>query len=89
MKHFNLTISGKVQGVWYRGSTKQRAQELGLKGFVRNEPNGDVYAEVEGEEAILNEFIQWCKKGPPIAQVRKVVIEEGALENFDNFEIHR
>jgi acylphosphatase len=49
--HKNLYISGKVQGVFYRKSTKEIADKLGVKGFVQNMPDGSVYAEAEGEEA--------------------------------------
>jgi len=60
---------------------------IGLSGFVRNEPNGDVYIEVEGEEGALNEFLKWCRRGPNRAQVDNLTIEEGLLKNFKNFEV--
>jgi acylphosphatase len=50
-KHFNIRISGRVQGVFFRASTKAKAEELGISGFVQNEPDGSVYIEAEGEEA--------------------------------------
>lgn len=89
MKHYQIRITGKVQGVWYRGSTKRKAEELGLKGFVRNQPDGSVYAEVEGEEANLKSLIKWCKEGPPLAKVETVLVEEASLKNFQNFWIER
>ena len=89
MKHYNLKIKGKVQGVWYRGSTKRKALELGIKGFVRNESDGSVYAEIEGEETQLNALIQWCKSGPPLANVTSVEVEASEIMNFKDFEIQR
>ncbi|MEZ5043920.1 MAG: acylphosphatase [Saprospiraceae bacterium] len=88
-KHFNIRISGKVQGVYFRGSAKAKAVELGITGIVRNESNGDVYAEIEGTPAQLSAFIQWCHKGPPTAQVVAVQQEEGPLSAYTNFSIQR
>jgi acylphosphatase len=87
MKHINLKITGKVQGVWYRKSTFDEARRLGLKGFVRNQPDGSVYAEAEGEAEILDQFIAWCKVGPRLARVMEVKVEEGPIEHFDSFEV--
>lgn len=89
MKHFNITVSGKVQGVFFRAFTQKEAQRLQLNGFVRNEPNGDVYIEAEGEEPVLNELVTWCKKGSPTAVVKEVNTEEGALKKFTEFKIER
>ncbi len=88
-KHLKLKISGRVQGVWYRASTERKAKELGICGFVQNEPNGDVYAECEGTEAQLNALIAWCKKGPPLAKVSDIKIEKGEILGFDSFSIKR
>lgn len=88
-RHYNITVQGKVQGVFYRASTKQMALLLGLKGFVQNEPNDDVYIEAEGEEELLTKFIQWCHHGPNQAEVKHVSIKDGELKNFEGFEIRR
>ena len=88
-KHYKLKILGKVQGVWYRGSTRQKAQELGVKGFVQNETDGSVYAEIEGDEAQLQQLIDWCKQGPELARVQKVEVTEGVFTDFKAFEIRR
>ena len=71
-----LTVSGKVQGVFYRQSTYDVANELGLSGFVKNLPNGDVLIEVHGETAKVEEFYQWSFKGPMLAHVKSVHREE-------------
>lgn len=89
MKHYNITISGKVQGVFYRDSTKNKAQELGVKGWVRNEPNGTVYMEAEGGRDALDKLIDWCKQGPPRAKVENVHYEVGEVEGFEKFEVRR
>jgi len=68
-------VTGRVQGVWYRGSTRSRAAELGLAGWVRNEVDGSVALEAEGPEERVNELIEWCKKGPPAARVSAVDVQ--------------
>ncbi len=88
-KHLNITVSGKVQGVFYRVFTRDEAQKLNLCGFVRNEPNGDVYMEVEGEEEILKKLIERCKIGPPRSSVKEVNFTEDEIKNFNSFEIYR
>ena len=80
---------GRVQGVWYRASTERKAKELGVLGFVQNEPNGDVYIECEGTEAQLKSLVSWCEKGPPLAKVTGVQIENGEVIGFENFSIKR
>jgi acylphosphatase len=88
-KHFNITIRGKVQGVWYRAAAQEAAQRLGLTGFVRNLPDGGVYAEAEGTEAVLKDFVNWCCRGPQLARVDEVQVEEAPLQGFDSFEVRR
>ena len=89
MKHFNITVSGKVQGVFYRQTTVETGTRLGLNGFVRNESNGNVYIEAEGTEEGLNKFLSWCKKGPVHAEVAEVQFSEGQFRNFSGFCIKR
>jgi acylphosphatase len=89
MKHYNIRISGRVQGVFFRKHTVEKALELGVKGFVRNEANGDVYCEAEGEELVLEQFVQWCHQGSPMSIVKDVKVEEGELHHFSVFEIQR
>jgi acylphosphatase len=89
MKHYNITVSGKVHGVFYRQGTFEMAQQLGLNGFVQNESNGNVYLEAEGTEEQLNKLIEWCKKGPPRAVVNAVKFSEGEIKIFSLFEIRR
>jgi acylphosphatase len=77
MPAIRLHITGRVQGVWFRATVKERADELGIKGWVRNTDDGAVEILAEGEEDSLDQFRQWCRKGPPMAQV-----EELSEENF-------
>lgn len=73
MKRMHLKIEGRVQGVGFRWSTQQKAQELELAGSVRNEADGSVTLEAEGDETALHELRRWCEKGPPGARVARVV----------------
>ena len=86
-KHYNIRFHGRVQGVFFRDFIKRNADMLGIKGFVRNEPDGIVYTEAEGEQGKLEEFLKLCKKGPQSAKVDKVETEEGELKHFEDFVI--
>ena len=86
---WKIQIKGRVQGVYYRGSTKAKADELGLCGWVKNLPNGDVQVEVEGSPEQLQHFLKWCQSGPPMARVEQVEQTEAALKHYDNFTILR
>lgn len=70
-----LVIRGRVQGVWYRGSMQAEARQLGVGGWVRNERDGSVVAEVEGERALVERVIAWARQGPPGAHVDDVQVE--------------
>lgn len=87
--HRNIKVTGKVQGVWFRDSTRKKALELGLTGFVRNEADGSVYIEAEGEKDALDKLVAWCAVGPPKAEVERVALAEGEVKNFTGFEITR
>ncbi|MBI2597297.1 acylphosphatase [Candidatus Daviesbacteria bacterium] len=87
-QHLNIKIYGLVQGIFFRATAKKQAEKLNITGFARNEPDGSVYIEAEGEKNNLDKFIKWCNKGPSMAEVEKVIIEESKLQNFPNFEIY-
>lgn len=74
MKRLRLTVTGRVQGVSYRARAQEKARTLGLAGYARNLPDGTVDILAEGEAARLEEFIAWCRKGPPLAGVSNVTI---------------
>ena len=87
-KRGHVFISGKVQGVFFRAYTQEEARRLGLRGWVRNLPDGRVEAIFEGEEKALEEMIRWCHKGSPGARVTGVeVIEEPYTGEFSDFRI--
>lgn len=84
----HLFISGRVQRVYYRQNTMRRALMLGLTGWVMNLPDRRVEAVVEGEEDKVEEFVQWCQKGPPAAIVTEVeAIREKPTGEFRTFSI--
>lgn len=85
--HLNIHIFGTVQRVGFRYHTRAKTASLGLAGFVRNMPDGSVYVEVEGDEKTVREFEDWCRKGPPLANVESISSKEGPLQNFEAFII--
>ncbi len=87
--HYNIRITGKVQGVFYRASAITKAVELGISGFVRNELDNSVYIEAEGKPDRLDQFIDWCNEGSDFSKVDHVEIEEGGFQDFNSFEIKR
>ena len=86
MNTVRLVITGKVQGVFYRQSAKEKVIELRITGTVKNLPAGDVEIIATGDRKQLDNLIAWCKKGPPKAVVTNVLIEELPLQLFENFE---
>jgi acylphosphatase len=72
-------VSGRVQGVFYRASTCQRAQELGCRGYARNLTDGRVEVLAVGDTAAVQSLVEWLWQGPPAAQVRDVNCTEVAL----------
>jgi acylphosphatase len=89
MKHLNIRVSGKVQGVFFRASAKEQADKLGVKGFVRNEPTGEVYIEAEANEEKIELILQWCAQGPRNARVDHITSEESSLVKYGSFEVRR
>lgn len=88
VKHLNIRIYGQVQGVFFRHSARQKAQELDIKGFARNESGDTVFIEAEGEEKNLRKFLDLCHQGPALAQVEKVEFEfKSEIKNFSDFVI--
>ena len=86
--HQNIRITGKVQGVGFRETTKYVADQSGVKGFVRNEADGSVFIEAEGEQWELEAFVEWCNDGPDRANVENCEVTEGAeLKGFKDFVI--
>ena len=76
-----------MQGVFFRATTKDKALELGVSGWVCNKPDGDVYIEAEGDSESMENFIEWVQKGPQFSKVSEVTKEEGTPAGFEGFEI--
>jgi acylphosphatase len=90
MKTVRIRCLGRVQGVFFRKYTQDRANKLGLVGFVKNEPDGSVVIFAYGEQKKVNDFIEWCKEGSPEARVDNVIVEElpdTELKGFEVFEV--
>jgi acylphosphatase len=84
----HVVIHGRVQGVFFRAYTADEANALGVKGWVRNLPNGSVEAVFEGEEKAVQEMIAWCRHGPPHAHVTRVDVEQESYRGeFHGFKI--
>jgi len=87
-KQVTLKVYGKVQGVFFRDSSRAEAQELGLRGWVKNETDGTVEIMAEGDDKDLIKFIEWCKYGPDHAEVEKVEVKwEKFSGQFDDFSV--
>ena len=89
MKTYRFIVSGKVQGVWYRKYTKEIADSLGISGYVRNLQNGDVEVVATLKKEQFNDFLNALMKGPPLAIVDNIDIEEIDEIYKDGFEIVR
>jgi acylphosphatase len=83
-----VRIEGRVQGVFFRESTRREAERLGVKGWVRNLDDGDVEALVEGEASGVEQLIQWCHRGPRAARVDRVTVtDEAARGDLHGFGV--
>lgn len=87
-ERLHVHISGRVQGVGYRLSTYTEASQLGLTGWVRNLPDGQVEAVFEGAREVQNDMLAWCWKGPTFAHVTSIDVEwEKSTRGISTFEI--
>ena len=89
MQTVKIRITGRVQGVFFRQSTQQRALNFGLKGTVRNCEDDSVEIIATGEREQLDKLIAWCREGPPRAKVDNVKTQELSLQQFNHFSIIR
>ena len=83
----HVHVSGVVQGVAFRYYAQQKAEELGVSGWVRNLPDGRVEAVFEGDPDRVGEAIAWCESGPSSAQVDDVSVEDETPEGLSGFEV--
>lgn len=80
-------VSGRVQGVWFRASTQEKAKKLGLTGWARNLPDGRVEVLACGDKEKLKELHQWLHTGPELANVTEVIYEEQVWQELDRFGV--
>lgn len=85
----SIIVSGKVQGVFYRQHTKEKAKQLNITGEVKNMPDGTVSIIATGRKEQLEKLVRWCKEGSPNAVVTDIIINELPLQEFDHFIITR
>ena len=89
MRTVRVRISGRVQGVFFRTSCARVAEDLGIAGWVRNLPLGDLEAVFQGGDQAVADMLTWCKEGPPQARVEKVEVEDEPAFPQTGFRIER
>jgi acylphosphatase len=89
MSTVHIVIEGKVQGVFFRATAKDVADEIGITGWVKNTEEGNVEIKASGSEDQLQKFITWCKTGPRRAIIINVRVKNIEQEDFDNFGVIR
>jgi acylphosphatase len=82
-----VVISGHVQGVFFRDTTRREANRHGVAGWVRNCVDGTVEAHFEGDGAAVEELVRWCRQGPRYATVQDVRVEDAEPAGLDRFTI--
>ena len=86
-KHLDIIVIGRVQNVGFRFYTNKEASGLDVTGYVRNNPDGTVFSEVEGEAGEVDAFVDWVRQGPSWARVDEIKISEAPVTGFRKFEI--
>lgn len=87
IKSIKINIYGKVQDVGFRYCALQKANELGITGFVKNRSDGSVYIEADGETDILKKFILWCKQGPNRSRVDDIKVVDIPFNDYKSFGV--
>lgn len=86
--HLRMVVSGRVQGVFFRGAAAAQARALGIGGYARNLDDGTVEIVAEGDRAALETMVAWAHRGPSAAHVEEVQVEWGqTLEKFNEFQV--
>jgi len=85
MRRVRVRLSGRVQGVFFRASCAERADDLGLGGWIRNVPGGGVEAVFEGTESAVAQMVSWCREGPPLARVDRIDVVDEAPAGESGF----
>ena len=86
-RRVSAIISGRVQGVYYRESTRRQVLKIGgLTGWVKNQPDNTVKLIVEGNREKVQQLLDWCQSGPPMARVQSIdIVEENYINEFTDF----
>ena len=84
-RRVTIRIEGDVQGVNFRQAARQEALRLGITGLARNEPDGTVTVEAEGDDSKVTAMIGWCRHGPAQARVDRIAVTDGPLAGFEGF----
>ena len=88
MKTVMVRVSGRVQGVYYRASARMEGERLGLRGWARNASDGTVALHLQGDPAVVDAMLAWCREGPPAARVSRVEVTDAATdEGLTGFEV--
>jgi len=85
LRRVTIRVEGLVQGVNFRQAARQQAIRLGITGLARNEPDGSVTIEAEGEAAAIARFVAWCGHGPEHARVSAIAVADGPLVGYPGF----
>ena len=83
----DVTVTGLVQGVFFRARTQEEAYRLGVSGWVRNEPDGSVAAHFEGEPGAVEAMVAWCREGPRRARVERVDVRNAEVTGARRFDV--
>lgn len=81
MKAVEVHVRGRVQGVWFRASTRAEAERLGVHGWVRNLDDGSVEAHLQGDVRAVDEMVAWCRVGPSGASVSQVRLSDVPVDD--------
>lgn len=87
MKAVQARVTGRVQGVSFRWYTQERARQLGVVGWVRNEPDGSVLLHAEGDDDAVDALVAWCRTGPSMARVTDVAVRDAAPSGATSFDV--
>jgi acylphosphatase len=86
-KAVDVTVNGRVQGVFFRAEAQQEAGRLGVGGWVRNEPDGSVAGHFEGQPDAVDSMVAWCREGPRRARVDQVDVREAEPTGMQGFDV--
>lgn len=83
----DVTVTGRVQGVFFRAEARREASRLGVAGWVRNDPDGSVTAHFEGDQDAVEAMVAWCREGPPHARVERVDVRDTQPTGAQGFDV--